>query len=127
MKKDFLTQVILDLNQNYYLQHLTLKFVSTSFYIGLWLTIKDDSTKNGSKFVLKQNCHQVRCKSEIEIKYRSVFFSSLINSPKLVPLFRNMMVFDYYQNSTCYISQLLQKLSKDNTILNELDNMSKND
>ena len=40
-------------------QLVTLKLVSKSFHIGLWLTIKDDSTKNGSKFVLKQNCHQV--------------------------------------------------------------------
>ena len=37
--------VLIHTRQKSHLQDLTLKFVSTSFYIGLWLTIKDDFTK----------------------------------------------------------------------------------
>ena len=58
-----------------HLQHLTWKFESTSFYIGLWLTIKDEFTKFfpnlcWNKIVINFCKEIVCCGSEREvIKY----------------------------------------------------------
>ena len=61
--------------QKSHLQHLTWKFESTSFYIGLWLTIKDEFTKNfpnlcWNKIVINFCKEMVCCGGEREvIKY----------------------------------------------------------